>query len=78
MLRRRWDEAREKAKVEATESGDDLLPSRTGLFQLRAMRPKAASESKDLKDASLLLGHTKSEITKKVYRRIGATAKPLK
>lgn len=78
MLRRRWDEAREKARLAAEADGDALLATRIGAFQFRDIRPKAASEIKNLEDASLLLGHTKSEITKKVYRRVGTTAKPSK
>lgn len=78
MLRKRWDEARDKARVEATEQGDTLLAGRIAEFQFRDIRPKAASEIKDIGDASLLLGHTKGDITERVYRRIGAIAKPSK
>ncbi|WP_263263801.1 hypothetical protein [Pseudomonas sp. RIT-PI-S] len=35
-------------------------------------------KSKNLENTSLLLGHTKSDITKKVYRRMSVTAKPPK
>ncbi|WP_421523118.1 tyrosine-type recombinase/integrase [Pseudomonas yamanorum] len=78
MLRLRWDRAREKAKQNAIEQGDPLLAAKIGGFQFRDIRPKAASEIIDIGDASLLLGHSKQEITKRVYRRIGATAKPSK
>ena len=78
MLRLRWDKAREKAKQNAIEQGDPLLAAKIGGFQFRDIRPKAASEIIDIGDASLLLGHSKQEITKRVYRRIGATAKPSK
>lgn len=78
MLRKRWDAAREKAKQEAIDQGDDLLASRIGEFQFRDIRPKAASEISDVGDASLLLGHTKGDITERVYRRVGAIAKPSK
>lgn len=78
MLRKRWDEARELAKKAAVEEEDTLLAGRIAAFQFRDIRPKAASEIKDIEDASLLLGHTKSDITKRVYRRLGATAKPSK
>ena len=78
MLRKRWDEARELAKKAAIEEEDTLLAGRIAAFQFRDIRPKAASEIKDIEDASLLLGHTKSDITKRVYRRLGATAKPSK
>ncbi|MFC6299030.1 tyrosine-type recombinase/integrase [Pseudomonas sp. CCM 7893] len=78
MLRLRWDKAREKAQQKAIEQGDPMLAAKIGGFQFRDIRPKAASEIVDIGDASLLLGHSKQEITKRVYRRIGATAKPSK
>jgi integrase len=78
MLRDRWDTAREKAKKEAIETGDTLLAGRISCFQFRDIRPKAASEITDIGEASLLLGHTKGDITERVYRRIGAIAKPSK
>lgn len=78
MLRNRWDEARDLAKSAALETGDSLLAARIAQFQFRDIRPKAASEIKDIEDASLLLGHTKGDITERVYRRIGAIAKPSK
>jgi len=78
MLRDRWDKAREKAKRQAEELGDTLLAEKIGSFQFRDIRPKAASEIIDVADASLLLGHTKGDITERVYRRIGAIAKPSK
>lgn len=78
MLRLRWDKAREKARQNALDQGDPTLAAKIGGFQFRDIRPKAASEIIDIGDASLLLGHSKQEITKRVYRRIGATAKPSK
>lgn len=57
---------------------DHMLAAKIGGFQFRDIRPKAASEIVDIRDASLLLGHTKQEITKRVYRRVGVTAKPSK
>lgn len=78
MLRLRWDKAREQAQQNALDQGDPMLAAKIGGFQFRDIRPKAASEIVDIGDASLLLGHSKQEITKRVYRRIGATAKPSK
>lgn len=78
MLRLRWDKAREKARLKAIDQGDPLLAAKIAGVQFRDVRPKAASEILDIGDASLLLGHSKQEITKRVYRRIGATAKPSK
>lgn len=78
MLRNRWDEARALARSAAMEEGDSLLASRITQFQFRDIRPKAASEIKDIEDVSLLLGHTKGDITERVYRQVGAIAKPSK
>ena len=55
-----------------------MRATKIGGFQFRGIRPKAASKIVDIGDASLLLGRSKQEITKRVYRRIGATAKPFK
>lgn len=78
MLRHRWDDAREEAVKEAVAAGDQVLAGRISQFQFRDIRPKAASEITDVDHASLLLGHTKGDITERVYRRIGALAKPTK
>lgn len=78
MLRKRWDIAREQAKLAAIEIGDELLATKISGFPFRDIRPKAASEITDVGEASLLLGHTKRDITERVYRRIGAIAKPSK
>lgn len=78
MLRHRWDDAREEAVKEAAAAGDQVLAGRISQFQFRDIRPKAASEIADIDHASLLLGHTKGDITERVYRRVGALAKPTK
>ncbi|MBF8692555.1 tyrosine-type recombinase/integrase [Pseudomonas fulva] len=78
MLRHRWDDAREEAVKDAVAAGDQVLASRIRQFQFRDIRPKAASEITDIDHASLLLGHTKGDITERVYRRVGALAKPTK
>lgn len=70
--------ALEKAQQKAIDQGDSMPAAKIGGFQFRDIRPKAASEIADIGDASLLLGHSKQEITKRVYRRIGAAAKPSK
>jgi len=78
-LRLRWDAARSAAVVKAEKEGtkDALeLAQRIRQFQFRDIRPKAASEIKDLGEASKLLGHTEEEITKTVYRRVGEIVKP--
>lgn len=75
MLRNRWDEARENAAIKAGADGDSALAVLIRQFQLKDIRPKAASEI-ELGHASRLLGHSTEEITKKVYRRIGEIVKP--
>ena len=78
MLRNRWQDARETARVKAISNKQPELANRIAQFQFRDIRPKAASEINDLTDASLLLGHSKEGITERVYRRVGAIAKPSK
>lgn len=77
MLRDRW-EAREAAQKAAIEAGDPGLGELIREFQFKDIRPKAATEINDLKEASRLLGHTEEEITRAVYVRRGAIAKPAK
>ena len=77
MLRNRWDEAREKAAIKASANGDSSQAASIREFQFRDIRPKAASEI-ELEHASRLLGHSKEEMTKKVYRRVGEIVKPTK
>lgn len=78
MLRRRYDAARTAAAAEALERDDEELATRIKQFWFRDIRPKAASEIVDLREASDLLGHTNTAITKRVYRRKGEVAKPTK
>ena len=78
MLRNRWDDTREKARLKAIVEGNPGDAEKIAQFQFKDIRPKAASEITDIGDASLLLGHSKQEITKRVYRRVGAIAKPSK
>lgn len=78
MLRNRWADAREAARVKAEVERKPDLANRIAQFQFRDIRPKAASEINDLGEASVLLGHSKEGITERVYRRVGAIAKPAK
>ncbi|ANC03960.1 integrase [Pseudomonas putida] len=78
MLRNRWADAREAARVKADVEKKPDLANRIAQFQFRDIRPKAASEINDLGEASVLLGHSKEGITERVYRRVGAIAKPSK
>ncbi|WP_017517072.1 integrase [Pseudomonas nitroreducens] len=76
MLVNRWNEARNQAAAAAIEAHDKPLAERIKAFVFSDIRPKAASEIEDIADASKLLGHSKEEITKKVYRRVGEVVKP--
>lgn len=78
MLRDRFDAARKAAAALAKKKGKADLEKRIKAFQFRDIRPKAASEMASLADASSLLGHTDTQITKKVYRRAGESVKPTK
>lgn len=78
MLRNRWDEARDAAATKAAAEGDPELAATIRKFQFRDIRPEAASEIHDIADVSALLGHSTQEMTKKVYRRVGAIVKPTK
>lgn len=75
-LNARWDDARSAAITAAMEIDDKGLAGKLAEFQFRDIRPKAASEIDDIGDASTLLGHSKQEMTERVYRRVGAIAKP--
>ncbi|MGN7743294.1 hypothetical protein ACTJKT_25355 [Pseudomonas sp. 22526] len=76
MLRNRWDDAREAARLQAIAEAKPDIAEKISQFQFKDIRPKAASEILDIADASLLPGHSEEEITKRVYRRIGAITKP--
>ena len=78
MLRNRWDEARDKAAIQAAAEGDSMLAATIRQFQFRDIRPKAASEIEDISHASRLLGHSTQEMTRKVYRRVGEIVNPTK
>lgn len=78
MLRNRFSEARDKAARKLAADGNADLAVKVRQFQFRDIRPKAASEIEDLSQASKLLGHSKEEITKRVYRRVGEVVSPTK
>ena len=78
MLRNRFSEARDKAARKLITDGNTDLASKVRQFQFRDIRPKAASEIEDISHASRLLGHSKEEITKRVYRRVGEVVNPTK
>lgn len=76
MLRLRFDEARIRAAAKAKEVQDEQLAVAIRQFQFRDIRPKAASEIADIREASALLGHSDKRITETVYRRVGEVVKP--
>jgi integrase len=78
MLRDRFEAAREESAKGAEKARKADLAKRIKAFQFRDIRPKAASEMASLADASSLLGHTDTQITKRVYRRAGEVVKPTK
>jgi integrase len=77
MRRHRFGTARKAAAEEAERAGDSDLANRIRQFQIRDIRPKAASEL-PLEHASRLLGHGGQAITERVYRRLGEEVKPAK
>lgn len=64
-----------KAKSAAMVNAEPELAEKVARFQFRDIRPKAASEL-SIEHASALLGHSKEDITRKVYHRVGATVTP--
>jgi len=78
MLRNRFSEARDKAARKLDVDGSQDLAVKVRKFLFKDIRPKAASEIEDVGQASRLLGHSKEEITKRVYRRIGEVVSPTK
>ncbi|MDR0702332.1 MAG: hypothetical protein LBF61_08000 [Azoarcus sp.] len=76
-VRKNKEHPRDYYAEDADKAGDHDLAARIRAFQFRDIRPKTASDI-ELGHASNLLGHTKEEITRNVYRRKGETAKPAK
>ena len=66
------------ARLKAIDQGNPVLAAKIARVQFRDIRPEALPEILDIGDASPLLGHDKQKITQRVYRRVGATAKPSK
>jgi len=65
MLTLRFNAARQSAAKKA----DSPLSEKIMKFQFRDIRPKTATDIADIESASKLLGHTRQEMTKRVYRR---------
>ena len=66
-----FNRAREAARETYPELADELAE-----FQLRDICALAATDIEEIGSASKLLGHSKENITKRVYRRRGETVKP--
>jgi hypothetical protein len=75
MMRNRWDATRLLAADKARASGSEDEAKRIMQFQFHAIRPKAASEIADISEARVSWA-LKRGITERVYRRVGAIAKP--
>ena len=78
MLRGRWDEARDKAALEAEKAGDMELGQRIRGMFLRDMRSLAADLAGDVDEASKLLQHSSKTITEKHYRTRAETLKAVR
>lgn len=78
MLRNRFSEARDKAARKLIADGNTDLATKVRQFQFRDIRPEVTSEIEDISHASRLLGHSKEEITRRVYRRVGEVVSPTK
>lgn len=74
-MRNRWDATRLLAADKARASGSEDEAKRIMQFQFHAIRPKAASEIADISEARVSWA-LKRGITERVYRRVGAIAKP--
>jgi len=78
MRKERLKAARHHACEAALKVNDISLVQKIKAFQFRDARSKAASDIGDITAASKLLGHTKEQITKSVYRRNGESVEPVK
>lgn len=68
MLRGRWDKAREAAAEKAEKNGEIDLAEQIRAMFLRDMRKRASDLSETLEDASELLQHSSTSVTKRHYR----------
>ncbi len=73
-LQRRFSAARASAAAKHPELAKAIYD-----FQFRDLRPKAATDSTDLRSAQELLGHSDETTTARIYRRVrGSEVKPLR
>jgi hypothetical protein len=69
MLRKRWDEAREKAAAKAQETGNKALADAIRAMYLRDTRKRAADLAGDASEAATLLQHSSQRLTEQHYRQ---------
>lgn len=78
MLRERWEEARDKAALQAMqEDKEDLSRAIRAMF-LRDMRSRAADLAQDIDEASRLLQHSSKSVTERHYRTRAEDIKPVR
>ncbi|MBV5299507.1 MAG: integrase [Rhodoferax sp.] len=68
MLRYRWDTARDKAALKASQTGNPDFAKDIRAMYLRDMRSRAADLAGNMADASKLLQHSNQALTAKHYR----------
>lgn len=78
MLRGRWDDARDKAALQAERAGDSELGARIRGMYLRDMRSLAADLAGTAQDASDLLQHSSKALTERHYRTRAQTLKAVR
>jgi hypothetical protein len=68
MLRDRWEDARDKAALKASKTGNPDFAKSIRAMYLRDMRSRAADLAGNMADASKLLQHSSQALTAKHYR----------
>lgn len=68
MLRDRWDDARDRAALKASDTGNPDFAATIRAMYLRDMRSRAADLAGTLSEASKLLQHSSQRLTEKHYR----------
>lgn len=78
MLRDRWDDARDRAALEAEKVGDMEFGALVRQMYLRDMRSLAADLAVNLDEASQLLQHSSKALTEKHYRNKAQTLRAVR
>lgn len=68
MLRTRWESARDKAALKASQTGNPEFANTIRAMYLRDMRSRAADLAGNMADASKLLQHSSQALTARHYR----------